>query len=60
VDGQRKNNIIIFGLKEQREESYFETLDMVVKCLRETTKAETRGNIKYVTRLGRRKGSAQF
>jgi hypothetical protein len=29
--GQRKNNIIIFGLQDKREESYFETLDMVVK-----------------------------
>jgi hypothetical protein len=56
-EGQRKNNIIIFGLKEEGEESYSETLDMVVKRLSETMKIETTsGNIDYVIRLGRRKG----
>jgi hypothetical protein len=48
-EGQRKNNIIIFGLKEQGEEIYSETLDMTVKWLSETMEVETtRGNIDYV------------
>jgi hypothetical protein len=60
-EGQGKNNIMIFGLKEQGEESYFETMDMVVKWLSETMKIETTsGNIDYVIRLGRRRGSAKF
>jgi hypothetical protein len=47
---------MIFGLQEKREESYFETLDMVVKWLRETLKVETTSeNINYVARLKRRK-----
>jgi hypothetical protein len=55
---KRKNNIIIFGLHEQREESYFKTLDTTVKWLRGTMKVEvTNENIDYVNRLGRRKGA---
>jgi hypothetical protein len=54
---KRKNNIIIFALQEQRKESYFETLDTVVKWVRETMKIEVNNeNIDYVTRLGKRKG----
>jgi hypothetical protein len=57
VEGQKKNNIIIFGLKEQREESYFETLAKVVKWLSETVNVETTSrSIDYVTRLGGREG----
>jgi hypothetical protein len=56
-EGQRKNNIILFALKEQVEESCSETLDILVKWLSETMKVKTTsGNINYVTRLGRRKG----
>jgi hypothetical protein len=50
-EGQRKNNIIIFGLQEKTEQSYFETLDMVVKWLSKTMKVETSENINYVARL---------
>jgi hypothetical protein len=54
---KRKNNIIIFGLREQREENYFGTLDMVVKWLSETMKVEVnKANIDYVTQIGRNKG----
>jgi hypothetical protein len=46
---KRKNNIVIFLFREQREESYFETLDTAVKWLRETMKEElTNENIEYV------------
>jgi hypothetical protein len=52
---QRKINTIIFGLQQEREESYFKTLNMVVKCLSETIKVETMiKNIDYVARLGGR------
>jgi hypothetical protein len=45
-------------LQGKREESYFETLDMVVMCLSETieevwTMSE---DIKYIAKLGGRKG----
>jgi hypothetical protein len=58
-DERRKNNIIIFGLEEQREE-YFGTLDSAVKWLNETMKVEVNKvnneNIDYVARIGIRKG----
>jgi recombinational DNA repair protein RecR len=33
-EDRRRNNIIIFGLQERGDESYLETLEMVVKFLR--------------------------
>jgi hypothetical protein len=54
---RRKNNIIIFGLQERGDESYLETMDMVVKFLCDKMRVEiSRENIAYVTRLGRRRG----
>jgi hypothetical protein len=54
---RRKNNIIIFGLQERGDESYLETLDMVVKFLGDKMGVEiSRENIDYLTRLGRRRG----
>jgi hypothetical protein len=40
-EGQRKKNIIIFGLQKKKEENNFETLDMVVKWLSQSTNVET-------------------
>jgi chromosome segregation ATPase len=55
-EGQRKNNVIIFGLQKKREENYIETLDTVVKWLHESMKAETTiKNIDHVARLGSRR-----
>jgi chromosome segregation ATPase len=39
-DGHRKNNLLIFGMKERRVESYFDALEVVKKFLRETMKLE--------------------
>jgi hypothetical protein len=56
-EGQRKNNIIFFGLQEKREQNSFETLCVVVKWLSESMKAETTiENTVYVARLGSRRG----
>lgn len=54
---QRKIDIIMFGLQQKRVENYFETLDMVVKWLSESIKAETTiENVDCVARLGSRRG----
>jgi uncharacterized tellurite resistance protein B-like protein len=54
---RRKNNIIIFGLQERGDESYLETLEMVVKFLGDKMGVEiSKENIDYLTRLGRRRG----
>jgi hypothetical protein len=53
----RKNNILIFGLKELRGQSYFDTFEVTNKFLRETTKLGTlNGSIVYVARVGKRSG----
>jgi hypothetical protein len=36
-----KEKTIIFALQEEREESYFKTLDVAVKCLSKPMKIET-------------------
>jgi hypothetical protein len=54
---KEKNNIIIFGLQERGDESYMETLDMVVKFLGDKMGVEiSKENTDYLTRLGRRRG----
>jgi hypothetical protein len=40
LDEERRKNIIIFGLQEQGDESYLETLDTVVKFLGEKMEIE--------------------
>jgi hypothetical protein len=56
-NGHRKNNILIFGLEERRGESYFDTLEVAKKFLRETMKLEIlNGSIDYVARVGKRSG----
>jgi hypothetical protein len=56
-DERRRNNIILFGLQERGDESYLESLEMVVKFLSEKMGVETsKENIDYLTRLGRRRG----
>jgi hypothetical protein len=56
-EGQRKNNIIIFGLQEKGEDNYFETPDMMVKWLSESMKVDTTlENIDCVARMGSRRG----
>jgi dsDNA-specific endonuclease/ATPase MutS2 len=37
---RRKNNIIIFGLQERGDESYLETMDMVVKFMCDKMRVE--------------------
>jgi hypothetical protein len=59
-EGQRKKNIIIFGLQEKIEENYFKTLNMVVMRLSESMKVVTTiKNIDYVARL-RGRGASNF
>jgi hypothetical protein len=54
---KEKNNIIIFGLQERGDETYFETLDMIVKLRGDKMGVEiSKENIEYLTRLGRRRG----
>jgi hypothetical protein len=54
-EGHKKNNILIFGLEERKDEGYFDTLGAVMKVLRESAKLEIwNGSIDYATRLGRR------
>jgi hypothetical protein len=54
-DGQRKNNILIFGLEERRGKIYFDTLEVAKKLLRGTIKLESLNrSIDYVARLRKR------
>jgi hypothetical protein len=53
----RKNSILIFGLEERRGESYFDTLGVAKKFLRETINLEIlNGSIDYMARVGKRSG----
>jgi hypothetical protein len=53
-NGYRKNNILIFGLEERTGESYFDTLEVAKKFLRETMKLNR--STDYVARIGKRSG----
>jgi hypothetical protein len=54
-EGHRKNNILIFGLQERKEEGYFDTLGDVMKFLRESMRLRVSNtSTDYAARLGRR------
>jgi hypothetical protein len=54
---QRKNNILIFGLEEEENESYFDTTEVVANFLKDIMILEmTEGSIDCTSTLGRRKG----
>jgi hypothetical protein len=56
-NGQRKNNILIFGLEKRRGESYFNTLEVTKKFLRETMKLEVlNGSVDCVASVAKRSG----
>jgi hypothetical protein len=54
---RRKNNIIIFGVQEEADESYLAAIEVTMKFLSDTLRVDiSKENIAYVTRLGTRRG----
>jgi hypothetical protein len=60
-EGHRKDDILIFGSEERKDEGYFDTSGDVMKILREFMKLDVlNGSINYVARLRRRRGQRQI
>jgi Fic family protein len=57
---QRKNNILIFGLEEEENESHFDTTEAVAKFFKDTIRLKmAEGSIDFIMSLGRRR-SVQY